>query len=259
MGPSLHDLFLVSFTFFVFSLFSFATSAPAPTLHAVPSTARSTFVPSHVAFASMPMKITHDGSNTSGTSYSFATQLPMASVALHSTPTFVVRQLDNSTIIQQSSAATSSTPTAVVFFMDSADTLSSRVLVSIIIGFMIFVGCYVSFCCVWRCNRRPQPQSLPPPAPARRARPTRMPSLHLVIGVTRTAVRTWTTPTSTATSSQRLSSVSDATLTPGSGDRPSAENTKYSIEQGPESAGVGDIEMIVPPTPPPVALSRASV
>ncbi|KAF7357380.1 hypothetical protein MSAN_01334000 [Mycena sanguinolenta] len=254
MGPALHDfLLLVSF---VFSLFSFVASVPTSTVHAG-SSATSTVAPTPVASAFVPTEITHGDFNTSGMSYSFATQLP--SVPPHPTPTFFVRQLDNSTVIQQSSTATSSTPSVVVFFMDGADTLSSRVVVSIIVVSMIFIACYVSLCCLWRCNRRPPPQSLPPLSPAPRRR-SRIPSLRVVIGVTRTAMDTWRSPTATVASGQRLSSVSDATLTPGSGNRPSTENTKYSIEQGPNRAsgsqlGADEIEM-PPLTPPPAVLSR---
>ncbi|KAJ7258765.1 hypothetical protein B0H12DRAFT_435779 [Mycena haematopus] len=264
------DLFVstvsfVFFTFVVFSLFSVVTSAPASPAHVVPRTTGSTF-PTPVASAVVPTEIRYNGYDTNSTGYLFATQ-QLSGVQPHPTSTLFVRQLDNSTIVQQSSAATSSIPAVVVLFVDGGDTLSSRVLASIIIGFAIFVACYVSFCCFWRCGRRSRPQlarpplARPPPR-APRLHPPGTPSLQLVIALTRTAANIWTAPTASAASNRRLSSLSDTTLTPGSGDRPDGGPAKYSIDQCPDSATgrqsvVDEIEMAVPPlVSPPAAYSR---
>ncbi|KAJ7162908.1 hypothetical protein C8R46DRAFT_1036954 [Mycena filopes] len=51
-----------------------------------------------------------------------------------------------------------------------AGVLSQKVLISIIVGLMIFVGCYASFCCFWRprLGLGGRSSGTPPPPPASR-------------------------------------------------------------------------------------------
>ncbi|KAF8194359.1 hypothetical protein K438DRAFT_818179 [Mycena galopus ATCC 62051] len=189
-----------------------STSAPASTIHHAPHTTGVASVPTHVTLADVRTETAHNGSNANSTDGTFAAQ-QLCGVPPDSTPTFFIRQLDNSSVIQQPSTAPSSPPTVDALFMDSGDPLSQRVVVSIIVGFVIFVGCYVSFFCFGGCcccRRTPVPEP-PCPRPGLHGNglPRLMPSSR--VGVLFTIPRPQPV-------SGRLSVMSGATLTPGIGD-----------------------------------------